>query len=1076
LTPSADTYSDSWNKDKAFGSNDQLLTYAAFRKALLRFDLSSVPPSTSILSAKLSLTFKKIGSDLQLNPKRFYVYDVGPEFSEAEATYNQWSSGHAWGAPGLGEFKDYHLLPYRPKPFLVADPGRYTVDITNLATMAIGAGSRSLGLTVFAPEFNTAGTIASRESADAGQRPTLTIEYSATAPQARAAYVIKPDGSIDLDGSASALPNGTKTGLSYLWTIDRPSYGSGYHAGDTAGNSATLTFRPDAPGYYVLRLKVGNAAGETGETTIGVTSGAGPHPRLHLNADLLEQMRSLKHSGDPVWTRFYNWVKGKPTYSGIEGGQITSYLLAYLLTGDTQYFDWSWTLIASQIYQNKTDRAGGMVSLADIYKGDNHNTAFMGGPLEAQVALMYDWGYDRLTSVEKTDLIAWMNDASEYNYLRNASARSFFRNDGAAATYGIAAAAYATLGENPEADKLLAWYRDNWDEIRQALDIMGTGGSLTEGNAYGTAPTASNLIRTANLVYYASGEDLFSSHPWFRQRLMYDAFATYPGTVGGPGSPVPDGWPGVMLEQSSLGGDGRRGSSFHSINLRPNGLILARRFAGTSEAATWNWVFRQSGVDQTVSPANSFLDLLYHSPLPRLTKPAALSYYASGTGYVYIRSDWNSPNATWIALWAGPHLDTHQHLDQGAFAIFKRRDLAPKTGCMDLDKLNSPHSLAYYTRTISSNGLLVGNPSEIFQNFVSGMGCDANGKGAGVTAPDNSGTFCIPNDGGQRTMSPFGLAAVDADTFTTYRDVFETAKIVSFEDTGFAVTLGADLTNAYNNPRYSTPGNTPKVRRVYRRMAYLRPLDVIVLGDTIESTDPGFEKKWLLHSLDQLQAGGSTLTVDAGETVHTGVNEAKIVVDDSDRSDKNQTTFDMRKGYAALLLRTLLPNPVAYRVVGGRDPADTAHPDVYSPDSYNLNRTHLHRHIKDFWVRDFSESRIPNHRSFDWMPESPPEVAASPYDSIFGPGYGRWRLEIEPSVARTADHFLNVLKPVLDGSAVLPATQLVETADTFAVRITANGATYVVTFSKSEPAAPRVETADSISRSATLPGMPGTRR
>jgi hypothetical protein len=47
---------------------------------------------------------------------------------------------------------------------------------------------------------------------------------------------------------------------------------------------------------------------------------------------------------------------------------------------------------------------------------------------------------------------------------------------------------------------------------------------------------------------------------------------------------------------------------------------------------------------------------------------------------VYIRSDWDSADATWIAFWAGPHIDTHQHLDQGAFTVFKRRDLAPKTG------------------------------------------------------------------------------------------------------------------------------------------------------------------------------------------------------------------------------------------------------------------------------------------------------------------------------------------------------------------------------------------------------------
>ena len=73
-------------------------------------------------------------------------------------------------------------------------------------------------------------------------------------------------------------------------------------------------------------------------------------------------------------------------------------------------------------------------------------------------------------------------------------------------------------------------------------------------------------------------------------------------------------------------------------------------------------------------------------------KPSRLSFFDPSMGFVYIRSDWDSPDATWIAFWAGPHIDTHQHLDQGAFAIFKRRDLAPKTGHYDTDIRSSQAS------------------------------------------------------------------------------------------------------------------------------------------------------------------------------------------------------------------------------------------------------------------------------------------------------------------------------------------------------------------------------------------------
>src|SRR5208283_2567271 len=106
-------------------------------------------------------------------------------------------------------------------------------------------------------------------------------------------------------------------------------------------------------------------------------------------------------------------------------------------------------------------------------------------------------------------------------------------------------------------------------------------------------------------------------------RLLYDAFAAYPGVLGGPDGPVrhplqpileqqpfraepPDLLPPVrhplqpIVEQASIGSDGRRALSWHSSALRANRMTLARRFAGTEEAATWNWAYRQPAVDRAV--------------------------------------------------------------------------------------------------------------------------------------------------------------------------------------------------------------------------------------------------------------------------------------------------------------------------------------------------------------------------------------------------------------------------------------------------------------------------------------------
>ncbi len=421
-------------------------------------------------------------------------------------------------------------------------------------------------------------------------------------------------------------------------------------------------------------------------------------------------------------------------------------------------------------------------------------------------------------------------------------------------------------------------------------------------------------------------------------------------------------------------------------------------------------------------------------------------------GYVYIRSDWDSPDATWIAFWAGKHIDTHEHLDQGAFVIFKRRDLAPKTGHYDNDNVKSSHDLAYYTRTISSNGLLIGDPKEIFRAFIAGFGCDGKGKGDRIPSPDNSEQLCIPNDGGQRTMSPKGMSVGNAGNFKENPEIWDVAQVKSFSDDGDAVSVVADITNAYNNPRYTTPGNTAKVNRVYRRLVYLS-LDMLLIADTVESTNADYEKKWLLHALDRIEVGGEVKEVRPGESVHSGVDHLKIIVDDTDPSDKRQTTFDLRKGYAALLMKTLEPASFHYRIVGGREPSDTPDADLYGSEK---NAEHFHRHIMDFWVKDFSEGVLPGHKSENWAPAFPIESYAQEYIPTYEPGYGRWRVELEPTSASKTDYFLNVLKPTVDSAATLPAIDKVDTAETFGAVVHSGGQDYRVMFEKDTLAAPKI--------------------
>ena len=769
-----------------------------------------------------------------------------------------------------------------------------------------------------------------------------------------------------------------------------------------------------------------------------------PHPRLEMTPEFVAQLKTLRRQNDPVWTRLAHWIETHRRNPG-NGNIATACMLSYLVTDEQRDFDCGWSFARSKIYRNGADRAGGLLPILDLYKGNKHTAAFQGGVLLGVIAHFYDWGYAALSPEQRRDLVEWLHATTRFEHVDCPEGGLYMRNDGASVTQGVAAAVYATLDENPDQQQMLAWFDERWSQTLQALDIMGKGGATGEGNAYGTSPTALGIITAANVAWTAAGRDLFASHPFFRQRLLYDAFATYPGVIGGPSDPTrfPDN---PFPEEASIGGDSRRAAGWLNRGTRRNGLMLSRRFAGTEEADTWNWVFRQPAIDRAYEDNDCVFDVLYYSPPPRMVKPRRLSFFDPSMGYVYIRSDWDSPDATWIAFWAGPHIDTHQHLDQGSFTVFKRRDLAPKTGHYDDDSVFNPHHLGWYTRTISSNGILIGDPHEVFRGFIAGMGCDANGKSLSQTT-EAKWPGCIPNDGGQRTFVPAGGMGVrNAENFQNKRDAYDVARVVSFRDEGGAVTVVADITNAYNNPRFSTQGNKPKVTRVFRRLVYIRRLDMIAIADTVESTDPAFEKKWLLHSLDRIEIGGRATNIEPGESVHRDVDNAKIVVDDSDPSDRNQTTFDLRRGYAALLVKTLSPSPFHYRKVGGREPADTIHEDTYDP---GRNAGHLHRHVKDFWVKDYNQGLIPNHVSFNWAPERPNEtMGAPPYMSVFGPGYGRWRLEVEMDRQAKEDVVLNILKPTVNAADVLPSIEQLDRGGEFGARISAADATYTLLFRK----------------------------
>jgi hypothetical protein len=1064
LEPIADTFIRAQEPARNFGTSGKLEVSGVNEQvALFRFDLSQIPASAVVSSVQLKLLFDAPAN--QPMDSKFVVCDLNRDFQEAEANYQEFARKSPWTAPGLARFADYgsSYFLYCSAPMHIKGPAPAAADVTAYVRMAVDTHRKSVNFALFSTKDSYRGAaVYSRRSTLAANRPKLELTFDPAAPKA----VTNPPlleqnfGPVTLDGSSSTKPDGSKAGLLYLWTVDRPAPASTYSPGQELGHEAQLKFEPDVPGLWNLRLRVTDPSTHaSSDAVVSVTDiRFGGHPRLGLDQDLLGQIKSLRDARRTEWVNFEEWLKhpGDPGY----GNKGQALLLGYAITKEKSYFDEAWKIYAPSIYNNGLDRAKGLRpffgACGPALFCDDHAAGFVGGYIIMQIATLYDWGFDALSASQRGDLLDWMNAACDYNHLDNPWSHSHFRNDGMVITAGIAAAAYATYGENHYAPVLMSWFRQEWGHTLEALDVIGRGGALGEGNAYDEAAGAF-LIQLANLVYYASGENLFVSHSYFQRHLAYEAFSTYPNRLGEADDPISHSDPPHPYpEGASLNGDDNRGRSWHSIHLRPNGLALVRRFPNSEEAGIWNWVFRQNDVDQ---PGDAWAELFYYSPPQPIVKPKRLSFFDPSLGYVYIRSDWNSRDATWISSWAGPHADLHQHLDQGSFTVFKRRDLAIKSGNYDISPVQ-PHFMSYYTRSVSANSILIGDPNEYFDTFIAYWGCDGAREHDLFPAPDGGPKVCIPNDGGQRTMAPYSMTLFDNDTFWTQRDIYDVAQVTSFADNGQAVAWVADITNAYNNPRYTTPHNKPKVTKVYRKFLYLREPDILFVADTVESTSPDFEKSWLIHAVDHIDVAGAVKQLDPGESIHTGTDKARIVVDDRSPSNRGEVTADLRTGYAALQLQTLYPAHFRYDLIGGREAAPTPHPTQGQADPKVLQENHFHRHFKDFWVKDYSEGVHPDHRSQNWAPIYPQEVQDSLKSPTFIGGYGRWRLEVQPAVPSKNDYFLNVLKPTVEPSGDLPPMEKFETADAFGASFTAGGKSYKVSFSKETLAAPTVEGMD----------------
>ena len=264
--------------------------------------------------------------------------------------------------------------------------------------------------------------------------------------------------------------------------------------------------------------------------------------------------------------------------------------------------------------------------------------------------------------------------------------------------------------------------------------------------------------------------------------------------------------------------------------------------------------------------------------------PLSALFGRDALNLAYMRGGWGRKD-TFISFRAGHNLTHHGHSDAGHFTLFKGRPLAVNSSTYST--MRDPHRRNYAIRSIAKNTLLIQRPRErvtLERQF------DVNVA-----------------DGGQRVAMPFGSAILNVADWKRKlwgREKLVGGRIVAYEHRANdgATLITADLTDAYNTPRYDSGGHGGKVQSVTRTLYFSPREDRLYVFDQVVTVDPAFTPKWLLHSGERPGFGGL-------EVLKGSANDGILETDHCD--------FTIYNGDWSLHVDTVLPAPCAARVIGG---------------------------------------------------------------------------------------------------------------------------------------------------------------
>ncbi|MCD6308403.1 MAG: heparinase II/III family protein [Candidatus Latescibacteria bacterium] len=558
----------------------------------------------------------------------------------------------------------------------------------------------------------------------------------------------------------------------------------------------------------------------------------GGHPRLFFNSDTFPAVKARALGAEKAWfDNLRKRVDGYPDaptweggrkYSGFRkaadggyeeypltqpkewGSEACHTAFVYLITGEKRYLEKAKKMLERSVEAYHKDYETGVT--VDWYS-----------TTRVHWLAAYDWLYNDLSPAERKELmgrflehlaLVMSPDRPPLYRLNDSDYTTGFYGDRNLLWFAGLAAYGDNIDDDLALDFLKRGYRYNRDLFEYRKFCAGDDGGLASASpnySMGAYPWSQfNFLYTWRS---ATGEDIAADWPhlaYFPVWIMWNWIpGEYPREFGTGDSYHYDNRMRLYLMYTHMS----QIMDFYAYS-RPDCAALAAYI-------------------RTILPANErrysrtwafypfLLTKIDHAPAPKSPGDSQLfARHFETLGQVFMRSG-TGPDDTYSLFTIGSKVPSHKQHDENTFIIYRSGYLALDSGTRGRETgFQLRH---YYSQTVAHNGILIHMPGEPFPGYWGRKYDGPEGKiSAGGTYKTNGGV------------------------------------VRAFETNGLFSYVAGDATACYLPDKCSL---------ALRQYVFIMP-DVFVVCDRVTSTDPSYEKDWLLHTQNEPVVEGAAFRAD----------------------------------------------------------------------------------------------------------------------------------------------------------------------------------------------------------------------